>query len=332
MVRSEHTVVAADGVPLAVTTYAREGHSPQDVVLLLCATGVTQARYEAFARHLAQDGWLAVTFDYRGIGRSGVRAEQRRTASMRAWGELDLTALIHWARHELGARRLVAVGHSIGGQILPFAANHPLLDAVAMVSSQRGYWRLWSGWERYAVLLFFAFYVPLCLRLFGRVPLSFLGLDDLERGIAEDYARWGLSEGYPWPSGELRAPRFAECTFPLLALSFEDDTKYAPKRAVEVLVNEHYTSAPTVWCHVEHAKLGMRGLGHSGFFEPDQCPDGWWSDVSTWLREARASSVALPVREPRGGIAPLSAIARHIGRQVPGQEAAGGRQVLQQAG
>jgi hypothetical protein len=54
----------------------------------------------------------------------------------------------------------------------------------------------------------------------------------------------------------------------VLALSFEDDTAYAPRRAVEVLLRDCCVSAPVVWCHVEPEKLGLRGLGHSGFFDP----------------------------------------------------------------
>jgi predicted alpha/beta hydrolase len=315
MVRVERTVAAADGVELSVTTYAAEGKPPEEVALVLCATGARQERYEPFARHLAEEGWLAVTFDYRGIGRSARQEAQRRTASMRAWGEQDLGGLISWARGELGARRLVAVGHSIGGQLLPFAANHRLLDAVAVIASQRGNWRLWRGWERYGVWGFFRLYIPLCLRLFGRVPMSFMGLDDLERDVAEDYARWALAEGYRWPDGEPRGARFAECTFPMLALSFEDDTSYAPRRAVEALLREYYTSAPTLWCHVEHTRLGIPGLGHSGFFEPARCPPGWWSDVSAWLRQASASCLSLPRREAREGVPPLAAIAMPMLRQ-----------------
>jgi predicted alpha/beta hydrolase len=323
MVRLERTVEAADGVELAVTTYAPEGRPPEEVALLLSATGARQERYEPFARHLAQEGWQVVTFDYRGIGRSARQEAQRRTASMRAWGEQDLTGLISWARGALGARRLVAVGHSIGGQLLPFAANHRLLDAVAVISSQRGYWRLWRGWERYGVWSFFKLYIPLCLRLFGRVPMSFAGLEDLEREVAQDYARWGLSEAYLWPDGEPRDARFAECTFPLLALSFEDDTHYAPRRAVEVLLRDYYTSAPALWCHVEHGRLGLAGLGHSGFFEAERCPRGWWSDVSAWLRQASASSLPLPRREARDGGPALASIATPILRAPASSQAQG---------
>jgi predicted alpha/beta hydrolase len=298
MVRHQHhTVFTRDGLPLAVTSYQEEGEAPREVALLLCAVGARQDRYAPFARWLARDGWRVVTFDYRGMGRSVLPEEARSTASMRAWGEQDLTAVIQWASEEFTPERLVAVGHSIGGQLLPFAENHRQLGAVALVASQRGWWRHWIGWRRYGVLLFFGLYIPLCLRLFGRVPLSFAGLDDLERGMAEDYSRWGMDEHYLWPSGESHSERFSRCTFPLLALSFEDDTAYAPKQAVHVLLHDFYVSAPALWCHVEHTRLKLRGLGHSGFFDPQRCPEGWWAELSAWLRTASASALLLPVGE-----------------------------------
>jgi predicted alpha/beta hydrolase len=310
--REHHTVTTRDGLSLAVTTYQEEGRAPREVLLLLCATGVRQVRYEPFARWLARDGWRVITFDYRGIGRSVLPEAARRTASMRDWGEQDLTAVIQWACDVFSPERLVAVGHSIGGQLLAFCENHQRLGAVALIASQRGWWRIWRGWRRYGVLLFFGLYIPLCLRLFGRVPLSFAGLDDLERGIAEDYARWGMAEHYLWPSGESRSARFSECTFPLLALSFEDDTCYAPKQAVQVLLHDYYVSAPTLWCHVEHSRLNLRGLGHSGFFDPGRCPQGWWEEVSAWLRTASASALTLA---PRATSTPaLASLARLVDR------------------
>lgn len=324
MVQSQHhTVVTRDGLPLAVTSYQEEAREPRQVVLLLCAVGARQGKYEAFARWLARDGWRVITFDYRGIGRSVLPEGTRHTASMRAWGEHDVTAVIQWASETFTPERLVAVAHSIGGQILPFAENHSKLGAVVLVASQRGCWRHWSGWKRYGVLLFFTLYIPLCLRLFGRLPMSFVGLDDLERGIAEDYARWGLAEHYLWPSGESRSARFSGCSFPLLALSFEDDTFYAPKRAVQVLLHDYYVSAPALWCHVEHARMKLRGLGHSGFFDAQQCPEGWWGEVSHWLRTASASSFQLPRRE-EGSAPSLASIAVPVlRRSLPVREAEG---------
>ncbi|MFL5348708.1 MAG: alpha/beta fold hydrolase [Hyalangium sp.] len=315
-----HTVVTRDGLPLAVTTYQAEAQAPREVALLLCAVGARQEKYESFARWLARDGWRVVTFDYRGIGHSVLPEEARHTASMRAWGELDVTAIIQWASELFAPERLVAVAHSIGGQILPFSENHSKLGAVALVASQRGCWRHWSGWKRYGVLLFFRLYIPLCLRLFGRLPLSFVGLDDLERGVAEDYARWGLAEHYLWPSGESRSARFSGCSFPLLALSFEDDTFYAPRQAVQVLLHDYYVSAPALWCHVEHSRLKLRGLGHSGFFDSQQCPEGWWEEVSGWLRTASTSSFQLRRRE-EGSAPSLASIAVPVlRRSLPTRE------------
>jgi predicted alpha/beta hydrolase len=317
--RQEHQVPTEDGLTLAATSYRAAGAPPREVAILLSAIGARQDRFEPLARHLAGDGWWVLTLDYRGIGRSAVLPEHRHLVSVRAWGEHDVSAIIRWVSRELTPRRLVAVGHSIGGQILPFSPEHRRLDAVAMISSQRGHWRLWSGWERYGVLLFFTLYVPMCLRLFGRLPLSLTGLENLERGVAEDWRRWGLEEEYLWPDGTSGSPRFAECTFPVLALSFEDDTAYAPRRAVEVLLRDCYVSAPVVWCHVEPEKLGLRGLGHSGFFDPQLCPRGWWDEVSAWLHTATPSAYVPPRRESAGGPPSLASIATLISR--PGKKA-----------
>jgi predicted alpha/beta hydrolase len=315
--REQHTILTEDAISLAATSFVPRGTRPERVAILLCATGATQERFEPFARYLAGAGWAVVTFDYRSIGRSVLPAHARATASMRAWGEKDLTAVIRWVDGVFSPRRLVAVGHSIGGQLLPLSPESRRLDAALLVSAQRGYWGHWRGWQRYGVLLFFSVFVPVCLRLFGRVPMAFMGLDDLQRGVAEDYARWGLKPDYLGPAGEPLLPLFAACTFPLLALSFEDDLTYAPRKAVETLLHGCYTSAPAAWCHIEHTRLGMKGLGHSGFFEPERCPRAWWDEVASWLATATPASCMPGRREGAGGLPSLGDLAIKVARPAP---------------
>jgi predicted alpha/beta hydrolase len=278
-------IPTTDGVTLAASVHTPAASS-HGVAILLPATGANRQRYEAFGGFLAQQGWHAVTFDYRSIGESVLPDGDTRSASMLAWGEQDLDAVIRWTQSRLAPRRTVLIGHSIGGQIIPFAASHRQVDAVVTVAAQKGHWRLWPAPERYAVWGFFRVYIPLCLKLFGRVPLRFAGLDALTAEVARDYVRWTTNLPYYDANGVDLTPRFADVRTPILALSFADDTQYAPRAAVDFLLQHYYINAPTWRCHIDPQQLNLDGLGHSGFFDPAVCPAALWLDTADWLRSA----------------------------------------------
>jgi predicted alpha/beta hydrolase len=280
------TIPTDDGLRLTATVFGDDAPGSKRAVLILGSVGARQERYTHFAQYLAEAGWHALTFDYRGIGRSSVPAEARDQVSMQAWGERDVAAMIAWAKGILGARRLAVACHSIGGQLIPLAANHTEIDAVLAVAVQKGHWRLWDGPNKYLVYGFFRYYIPLCLRLFGRVPLRWVGLDGLERNAARDYARWTLRLDYAGADGTEFTPSFAAFQAPILALSFSDDVRYAPPRAVEFLMRHYYLRAPVWRCHIRPGQYGLSGLGHSGFFDPAQCPLAFWEETSAWLEHA----------------------------------------------
>lgn len=60
-------VPATDGFRLAATLF-RAPHEDAPLVIIAAATAVKRGYYEKFARFLAQKGFQALTFDYRGIG------------------------------------------------------------------------------------------------------------------------------------------------------------------------------------------------------------------------------------------------------------------------
>ncbi|HJY42761.1 MAG TPA: alpha/beta hydrolase [Steroidobacteraceae bacterium] len=64
-----HTIGLQSGASLILRTFAR-APAPLAAVVVPSAMGVTQNFYARFAEWLAARGYLAATFDYRGIGQS----------------------------------------------------------------------------------------------------------------------------------------------------------------------------------------------------------------------------------------------------------------------
>jgi predicted alpha/beta hydrolase len=278
------TIQATDGLPLAASLFRCQAGEQRGTLLIAGAVGNVRQNYAEYAAYIAAQGWDAVLFDYRGIGGSKACGPEAAAFTMLDWGEKDLAGVIDWAQCRLHTRRLVLVGHSIGGQLAGLAANNHCLTALVAVAAQRGYWRYWDGWRKYVVYLFWRLYVPLCLKAVGYLPMKTMELEDLPGGVARDWARWGLKRHYEDAAGSRVGHHFARFTAPILAMSFSDDPSLAPPRAVDALFSEYYVRAPMTRWHIRPEDLGVRRLGHSGFFTRRVCPERLWQATAEWMR------------------------------------------------
>src|SRR5262245_42941174 len=181
------TIPATDGLPLAASLLRCQAREQLGTLIFAGAVGNVRQNYAEYAAYMADRGWDAVLFDYRGIGGSKARGEEAATFTMLDWGEKDLAGVIDWARCRLRPERLVLVGHSIGGQLAGLAANNDHLTALVAVAAQRGYWRYWDGWRKYVVYLFWRLHVPLCVKAVGYLPMKAMELEDLPGGVARDW-------------------------------------------------------------------------------------------------------------------------------------------------
>lgn len=270
-------LLTKDRFPLSATLYP--GTSARSVVLA-GAMGVPQSYYRKFASFLAGDGMNVLTFDYRGIGGSRPENLADLETSLSAWGELDLSAALAFARDELGDGRPAFVGHSVGGQILGLAEGCDRLSSAITVASQSGDYRLWPGTSRYGMALLW-YLMPSVTRAFGYFPGS-LGIgEDLPRGVALEWSRWGRTPGYLLGDGTTeRRDRFARVSAPLLAFGFDDDT-YAPPDAVDACASWYAEAATTRRQVPREARVG-----HFGFFR-EKFRSSLWQEAATFLSEHR---------------------------------------------
>ena len=143
MLKKDVLLKTNDGFAISSSVYTPDGNAKGGVVIN-SATAVSQNYYEKFARFLVEQGYVVITYDYRGIGRSAVSDSRNKRLKMRAWGKYDLEAVIDWAKSRLGDLDWHCVGHSVGGQILGFAQSNDFFKSVYCVSSQSGYWGHWG--------------------------------------------------------------------------------------------------------------------------------------------------------------------------------------------
>ncbi|MGD8568442.1 MAG: alpha/beta fold hydrolase [Gammaproteobacteria bacterium] len=289
------TMITADGVRIRAYHFVSRPQPDNRTMIILPATGARQTRYFSFARFLAGTGWHVLTMDYRGIGESKPELPPDHRYSMTSWGRYDLDSCISWAKDYVKAQTIAVTAHSIGGQIIPLAEQYQEIDAVLAIASQKGYWKNWPAPRKWAVAAFFKLYTPLCLRLYGRVPLQWLGLDDLPKEVARDYARWTTNVDYLDQYQNSFLDRFYRFSAPILSISFTDDRNYAPKRVVDDLVSNYYKNAPLWRSHLSPRDFAVPAFGHSGFFDPDIMPVAVWDDAQRWLDTVLTDAARCPV-------------------------------------
>ena len=258
-------VTAADGQKVSARFFAPEREA-RGAVLIIAAMGVGQDYYAPIARWLASEGFLAATFDYRGTGRSRPRTLRGFRADILDWARLDCAAMIDAASARAPGKRLYWLGHSLGGQILPFVPNLERIAKVLTIAAGSGYWRENARpLRRYAWWLWFVA-VPVATRLCGYFPGRRLRkVGDLPRGVIEQWRRWCLDPQYAAGAEGARArAEYAAVRTPIVSLAFADD-EFMSARNTESL-HACYCNAPRILKRIAPADIGVRRIGHFGFF------------------------------------------------------------------
>ena len=273
------SIPARDGYPLAGTLY-RSATSARRVVVINAAVAVPGKFYRHFAAGLADAGYTALTWDYRGVGAS--RSERLRgfPATARDWVFSDMAGVVDWVAAEFEPERIFFVGHSLGGQVAGLLDNASSLDGMVTMSAQSGHWRFQGGEQTFVVLLHTWISLPVLSRLFGYMPWGLLGSgEDLPKYAALEWAGWCRNRRYILGDEALPLERYQQFMSPVLAYSFGDD-KWGTARSVDSMMQAYPNLERR---HVEPADFGLARIGHVGYFKPASEP--LWHDTIAWLDE-----------------------------------------------
>lgn len=258
---------AADGARLAARLY-RAGGRARGAALLAPAMAVPQRFYEAFASHLAARGITTLTFDPRGVGASRRGSLREVDIDIIGWAERDAQAALDHLRAVAPELPVTWIGHSLGGQIVPFLRDHDELGKIVTIAAGSGYWRHYPPKLRRKVWLLWWGAAPLLPPLFGFFPGQRLGMvGDLPTGVIRQWRKWCMHPEYAAAEGEAMRERFAAVTTPLTSLSFTDDELMSHDNIAGLLAL--YRRAPIEAVRLDPGELGVRRLGHFGFFRAE---------------------------------------------------------------
>lgn len=241
------------------------------------AMGVSQDYYTLFANWLAEQGYLTITFDYRGIGLSRKGSLRGFQASIMDWIKFDCAAIIETITALIPDKPLHWIGHSLGGQILPFVPNHEKVSNIIHIAAGSGYWRYNSPPLNKRAWWLWNIVVPITVFMFDYFPGKRLGIvGDLPKGVIEQWRRWCLNHEYcVGVEGERARELFASIDIPMLSLSFTDD-EFMSEKSIESL-NSFFINSPKTIKRIHPNDIGINRIGHFGFFK-SQYKDLLWQN------------------------------------------------------
>jgi predicted alpha/beta hydrolase len=261
-------LMSTRGVRLQARQYVPDA-TPRAAVLIAPAMGVTQDYYADFAAWLAREGYLALTFDYRGMGASRPAERHRSLRGFEAdlfdWAD-DVDSAIDHLDAQAPSVPLYVVGHSLGAQLPGMLRQRGRIAGLLSVAAGSGYWRDNAPPLKRIVLYFWHVLVPVATWLHGYFPGARLRkVGDLPRGVILQWRRWCMHPRYHvGAEGEALRQRFAAVRFPVEALSIADD-ELMTERGTRVLI-DCYENAPRQVQRIVPADVGAERIGHFGFF------------------------------------------------------------------
>lgn len=272
---TQHDIATADGHSIVARRF-EPASTPKGAVLIAPAMAVPQEYYAPFATWLATQGYAVATFDYRGIGLSRRGGLRGLKVDILDWARADCAAMIEFMAAVAPNQKLYWVGHSLGGQILPFVPNRDNVTKMITVATGSGYWRENSpSLKRFAWWLWYVA-APLAVRIFGYFPGRRLRkVGDLPRGVMEQWRQWCLNRDYAvGVEGPSARSLYASLRLPIVSLSFTDD-EYMSARNTES-IHGFYVNAALQMKRIAPQDVGAESIGHFGFFKP-KYQAGLWS-------------------------------------------------------
>jgi len=278
-IESNIHIPATDGYSLGATLYyADDSPRPERLAIINCATGVKAAYYARYARFLADHGYLALTWDYRGIGASRPASLRKLKAGKFDWGNKDFEGILQWAANNFPDSELHVVGHSIGGVMPGYAPSSWRIDRMLIVGAQFAYWRDYAQASRRKMLLKWHVAMPLLTTLLGYFPGSALGwLEDLPAGVAYEWAFRRARLEHPDAD---RVQYFPLLGCPTLAYTISDDPFGTPAAVTRLL--DYYINSDRTLVSLTPGDLHLKQIGHFSFFH-DRFRDSLWMETLQWL-------------------------------------------------
>lgn len=283
---------AADGFTLQGHIWRPETTSPHTTLLINAATGVAARYYSRYAAYLARQGYIVLTYDYRGIGASRPSSLRGLRATKHDWGVLDCEAALITLHRQAPELPMMAVCHSIGGFALGLAPSATWIQRALFVGCQYAYWQDYRLLLRLPMWLNWHLIMPVLTQIFGYFPGKTLRwLEDLPAGVAMEWATRFHPDFHkryhrlqhaqkPVDVTELEA-RMGALQAEILAIADARDPFATPPATRRLL--DYFQRCRREFSRIYPRREKLPKLGHFGFFH-SRFHDSLWPKSLEWLK------------------------------------------------
>ena len=263
---SNVNIAARDGYQLTGTLREPEAE-PLGYIQLHTGTGIPQKLYGNLAAFLAENGYVTLTFDYRGIGLSKPDSLKGFEAKMSDWGTLDMTGVLDWAAAKYPNLKKTVVAHSVGGQLLGLMDNHELIDRCVTIASCTGYWRDMSAPYRWSLLPLWYFFIPFTIQVYGYANARKIRQgENLPAGVAMEWRKWCVHPDYLASEfgKSLNTDSYEHFKAPITSIQIADDPIANETTCAKLM--SLYSGSEIKVRKVAPADFDLKRIGHAGYF------------------------------------------------------------------
>lgn len=282
MKQTEIKIPCADGFELTGTLY--EPEQVKAVVMIGPATGIKRRFYNSFAAHLAENGYVVITFDNRGIGDSIKGNINEIGASLINWGSLDMTAVLKKLKETFPNQKYHLVGHSAGGQLVGLMKNAEELTSLFNFACSSGSTRNLHYPFKFMAHFFMDFFIPLSNLLFGKANVHWVGMGEpLPKLVATQWSKWCGETGYVATDfgKAIKQHKYDDITFPSLWVHATDDDIANLKNVKDMI--RIFTKMKAKIITLDPKETGHKEIGHMKIFSRKN--KDLWQIALDWLNK-----------------------------------------------
>jgi predicted alpha/beta hydrolase len=259
-------IIAKDGYPLAATLRTPAA-DPRGVVQINCGTGIPQKLYSHLAAFLSENGYVTITYDYRGISESKPANLRGFKADLLDWAALDMAAVFDWILEHHPSQPKIFISHSMGGQLVGLLQSNHCIDALFLIASSTGYWYDMSSPYKWLMPPLWFLFIPITTSIYGFANAGLIGQgEDLPKGVALRWQKWCIDPRYFERDFERsKIPvYFDQVKVPVKSIQIADDPIANGTTSDKLLA--YYTKARVSVERVSPSELGVDRIGHAGYF------------------------------------------------------------------
>ncbi len=241
-------------------------------IICLPAMGVRATFYKNFAKELNSKGYNVITADWRGQGKSSIRASRKTNFGYKEFIS-DIKQLIEYSEIWFSNSKKLIVGHSLGGQVGSLFTSQFTedIDGLILIASCSVYYKGWN--KRTSLKLFFAgkVFYPLS-RIFGYFPGNIIGFGGKEaQFVMKDWCFNTINGKYQITNSNFDYEKsLSELCKNVLTISIENDY-LASKDAVENLYRKFNYKSNIEHLHLTEKETKIKPLNHFSWAKEPTC-------------------------------------------------------------